>query len=119
MGNYLVNLSNPADNYEILNLANTASRFAYNGARFTNETGTVNEVIDITTHTALPTNGAGSNVHGATANPLIGLYTDYNSVWNNYTTRDVDYIATINNLDSAVTKTADKTMKVTYVLNFS
>lgn len=122
MGNYLVNLSNTADNYEILNLANTASIFAYNGARFINETGTGTanpEVIDVSTHTALPTNGAGTKFHGATANSLIGLYTEYNSVWNNKTIRDVDYIATINNLDSAVTKTADKTMKVTYILRFS
>lgn len=34
-------------------------------------------------------------------------------------TRDPRYIATINNLSSPVTKTADKTMKVTYILRFS
>lgn len=33
--------------------------------------------------------------------------------------RDPNYIATIFNLESPVTKTADKTMKVTYVLRFS
>ena len=33
--------------------------------------------------------------------------------------RDPRYIATINNLEAPVTKTADKTMKVTYVVRFS
>ena len=33
--------------------------------------------------------------------------------------RDPRYIATINNLEAPVTKTADKTMKVTYVLRFN
>lgn len=63
---------------------------------------------------AYPTNG----VHGAVGqgimpdNPLMrfagtALYRDYN------------FLATIFNLESPVTKTADKTMKVTYVLRFS
>lgn len=37
----------------------------------------------------------------------------------NYYMRDPRYIATINNLEAPVTKTADKTMKVTYVVRFS
>lgn len=43
---------------------------------------------------------------------LLGF--DGTKVW-----RDPRYIATINNLEAPVTKTADKTMKVTYVIRFS
>lgn len=45
-------------------------------------------------------------------NGLLGF--DGTKVW-----RDPRYIATINNLEAPVTKTADKTMKVTYVIRFS
>lgn len=45
-------------------------------------------------------------------NGLLGF--DGTKVW-----RDSRYIATINNLEAPVTKTADKTMKVTYVIRFS
>lgn len=45
-------------------------------------------------------------------NGLLGF--DSTKVW-----RDPRYIATINNLEAPVTKTADKTMKVTYVIRFS
>ena len=45
-------------------------------------------------------------------NGLLGF--DSTKIW-----RDPRYIATINNLEAPVTKTADKTMKVTYVIRFS
>ena len=74
-----------------------------------------NRIIDIDTGELLPLNStdfieaAGGYL---TANPLQKLT-------RTAITRDPRYIATINNLEAPVTKTADKTMKVTYVVRFS
>lgn len=74
-----------------------------------------NRIIDIDTGELLPINStdfieaAGGYL---TANPLQKLT-------RTAITRDPRYIATINNLEAPVTKTADKTMKVTYVVRFS
>lgn len=68
---------------------------------------------DCVAEKASPTNGTFiGGIGNMTDNPLMifggsSLY------------RDPNYIATIFNLESPVTKTADKTMKVTYVLRFS
>lgn len=74
-----------------------------------------NRIIDIDTGDLLPINStdyiepAGGYL---TTNPLLKLT-------RTAVTRDPRYIATINNLEAPVTKTADKTMKVTYVVRFS
>ena len=57
-----------------------------------------------------PSSNAGYSIQSC--NGLLGF--DGTNVW-----RDPRYIATINNLEAPVTKTADKTMKVTYVVRFS
>lgn len=63
----------------------------------------------------LPTNSSdtiSSTINGVGVNDII-------QQCGNYMMRDPRYIATINNLEAPVTKTADKTMKVTYVIRFS
>ena len=56
-------------------------------------------------------------------NPFLFSYSNYNGgYWGTdwFTlSHTLDYMATINNLQEAVVKTSDKTMKVTYVLSFS
>lgn len=62
----------------------------------------------------LPTNSAdviSSVINGVAVNDIL-------LQCGNYLMRDPRYIATINNLEAPVTKTADKTMKVTYVIRF-
>lgn len=112
---YLIELANTANNYE-LDMTVTNAIFCFNGERFYNISGTSSYVIDAVTHSAYPTNGGSIPFYGPTASPLIGFIPTFSAA---HVGRDVDYIATINNLDSAVTKTADKTMKVTYILRFS
>lgn len=113
---YLIELANTANNYE-LDMTVTGAVFCFNGERFYNISGTGNFVVDAVTHVAYPTNGGSIHFYGPTAIPLIGFIPGEGGYA--HVGRDVDYIATINNLDSAVTKTADKTMKVTYILRFS
>lgn len=63
----------------------------------------------------LPTNSSdtiSSTINGVGVNDII-------QQCGNYMMRDPRYIATINNLEAPVAKTADKTMKVTYVVRFS
>lgn len=71
-------------------------------------------IVDLVNYTYLPTNGNGliDSTHFMDNNNLFAL-------GNTAIYRDMRYIATINNLDSEVVKTPDKTMKVTYVLRFS
>ena len=74
-----------------------------------------NRIIDIDTGDMLPLNSTDFiEARGGylTTNPLQKLI-------RTGLVRDPRYIATIFNLDAPVTKTADKTMKVTYVLRFS
>ena len=55
-------------------------------------------------------------------NPLVVNMIPYNNGYEGSHTfrlyKSTNYLATINNLQSQVTKTAEKTMKVTYVLRF-
>ena len=98
----------------------TNAIFCFNGERFYNITGSGSFVVDAVTHSAYPTNGNSVPFYAPTANPLLGFcYNEGSDETTRKVFRDIDYIATINNLDSAVTKTADKTMKVTYILRFS
>ena len=69
--------------------------------------------LDMTTGIMLPTNYNGNNNY--TQVLMSKMLGDAGSnIW-----RDPRYIATINNLSSPVTKTADKTMKVTYTISFN
>lgn len=83
--------------------------------------------IDYVDRSVLPTNSTGGNYCGGLSfisdNPLVEDWMTYvvNQGWVNQQLRlapVTDYLATINNLSSPVTKTAEKSMKVTYVLRF-
>lgn len=84
--------------------------------------------IDFVNRTVLPINGGGGNaakgIELLNDNPLINDYSWYitNQGWVGqealYLQHSTDYIATINNLQTPVVKTAEKTMKITYVLRF-
>ena len=77
-------------------------------------------IIDVSESELLPLNGQNqlSAVGGfLTANNLFKVATNEGS--SAYIYRDARYIATINNLETPVTKDGSKTMKVTYVLRFS
>lgn len=67
--------------------------------------------FDLNSKIILPVNGAYS-LSNFVFNDLMGF--EGSAIY-----RDSRYIATINNLTTPVVKTADKTMKVTYVLRFS
>lgn len=82
--------------------------------------------IDFTDCSVTMTNGSEEGTVGIRPmvdNPLFEDYIPYdNGYWRPSTFRlyhTTDYLATINNLQAAVTKTAEKTMKVTYVIRFS
>lgn len=72
--------------------------------------------VDLNERTVYPTNQASSLV-------AYSALDDNRLIWNSQAVgpdlhRAQNYLATINNLQTAVTKTAEKTMKVTYVLSF-
>jgi hypothetical protein len=82
--------------------------------------------VDFTDRTVLPVNGKDRRKLGSPLvvdNPLLQTYVDYDGdYWRNKTLRlyrSTNYIATINNLQTPVQKTAEKTMKITYTLDFS
>lgn len=82
--------------------------------------------IDFTDRTVIPVNELlplGMNTKVMSDNPLVMVYRAQTGIEYNVTTlrlvKSTNYLATINNLQTAVTKTAEKTMKVTYVLRFS
>lgn len=52
-------------------------------------------------------------------NPIVAYQSSYADSSNIHFRHVLNYIATINNLSSPVAKTADKTMKITYVLSFN
>ena len=92
--------------------------YALDTDRLYGDTNSGNAIINIEQEAMLPINGSCNlqvNTHLAT-NPLLGIYKGYDTV---AVARDYRYVGTIFNLESPVTKTADKTMKVTYVLRFS
>lgn len=82
--------------------------------------GYANGRIDVSTGLLLPENGTGDRLAQwggfMTDNNLLKI-TSTDST--GYINRDARYIASINNLEEPVTKTADKTMKVTYVIRFN
>lgn len=83
--------------------------------------------IDMANRTAIASNvGMTRGRYGrnlSSDNPFLFSYSNYNGgYWGMdwfALSHTLDYMATINNLQEAVVKTSDKTMKVTYVLSFS
>lgn len=82
--------------------------------------GYANGLIDVSTGLLLPENGTGDRLSQwggfMTDNNLLKIASTDST---GYIYRDARYIASINNLEEPVTKTGDKTMKVTYVIRFS
>ena len=120
IGNNCVNLSNLADVRTIENLPATqrlATSSYYGLEVITSKTflsSAGNYYIETETPSGYPVNEY-SRIDGRGAlsdNPLL-LYSG------DYLKRDPRYIATIFNLSSPIIKTADKTMKVTYVIRFN
>lgn len=126
---FKLQLSNPANviKFKMIdggNLYGTA-RFVLNGRIYFDDSGNIVSVanthsneIRIIELSALVKNGA-SNMNASITpvrnEPLL-YYTDLGA----YSTLGwrimSNYLATINNLDTPITKTADKTMKITYIL---
>ena len=114
---YMINLANLADVSEFTNAEHTTSSRVYDSQHCTPMDEDVFRINGAVYDTANKTRYAcnGSLIGGIgnmSDNPLMrfngsALY------------RDLNYIATIFNLSSPVTKTADKTMKVTYILRFN
>jgi hypothetical protein len=81
------------------------------------------QIYDVENNTLKTVNGV-HNVNYATLIPFAdkkGVYLahNYNYKTNNISVmKDPRYLATINNLANPVTKTASKTMKVTYTLTY-
>ena len=77
-------------------------------------------VLDMPNHRFIRQNG--KQQHTGENTPLIGnpcLSWNTNSGSNTiYIRRHIDYLATINNLEKPIVKTADMTMKVTYTITF-
>lgn len=118
IGNTAVEMTNLANSIDIANAS--AGTSDYNNRLLT---GIDTDILDwsssngwrydLVAEKALPTNGVGiGGMANMPSNPL--LRRSGASIY-----RDSNYIATIFNLSSPVTKTADKTMKVTYILRFS
>lgn len=107
---YIFNLSNLTNVDELTGIG----EYGTNIWAIADEVAESNEVrIDLSEATWYPVN-ASSGGHYATLTMEGLLGRDGTKVF-----RDPRYIATINNLEHAVTKDASKTMKVTYVVRFS
>lgn len=114
---YMINLANLADVSEFTNAEHTTQSRHYDSQHCTPMDEDIFRISGAVYDTANKTRYAcnGSHIGGIgnmPANPLLRF--NGSSIY-----RDPNYIATIFNLSSPVTKTADKTMKVTYILRFS
>ena len=99
------------------------------GAMLIRESGCImghNMYIDLVNRTITPVNTSLGGRFGrflSNDNPFFYNYSNKNGgYWNqNFFAigRTTDYLATINNLEEPVTKTPEKTMKVTYILSFN
>ena len=83
------------------------------------------DIVDLTTATVKPSNNAVTYSKINDLNGVLHYGLSYASATvgsderHVYVWRNPSYIATINNLENAVEKTGDKTMKVTYILTFT
>lgn len=118
LGNYSIDYTNLADVETLTDGLNIAEHTYHPTAKHVLE-ATQDETLysntgyyfDLNSKVILPVNGAYS-LSNFVFNDLMGF--KGSAIY-----RDPRYIATINNLETPVVKTADKTMKVTYVLRFS
>lgn len=123
---YKINISNPADVAEFtrINVGNIIGvpRFVIND-RVYYENGTDQLLIaNLHTNEIMPPEcrslfnvGNWLNITPTRYEPLI-YFTDYGTWTTSGWFMMCNYLATINNLDAPVTKTADKTMKISYIL---
>lgn len=110
-----IDITDGANEYQYFAQSVHGVLYAIDSEIFYGASNTGGHIINITDESMLPTNGSGAwNIAGFVdaAHPLHGYY-------NRGVYRDPRYVATIYNLNSPITKTADKTMKVTYVLRFT
>lgn len=124
-GFFFQNLSNNADTTFVEN-TNMTSNTNYKEHMHEDWCIYDSHKIDFIDRTVLPINGGDAVTMGTplvVENPLIECCIPYN---NGYWTpasmrffRCTDYLATINNLQEPVQKTAEKTMKVTYTISFN
>ena len=124
---YKINIENPADvvKFKRTNVDNikSSAKCVINGRVYYEYTNAQLLIANILTNEIMPPE----------AKSLFGNYRDFNATpvrnepllyFADFGNEDVDgcwnmmcnYLATINNLDVPITKTADKTMKITYIL---
>lgn len=106
---YLIDLANPTDVTELTDLTQDLERATSLDSDHIQASGFR---IDCGGGVALPTNGGHSYIGIGDVNALVHLSDT------GYIFRDPSYIASINNLEQAVEKTGDKTMKITYIITF-
>lgn len=124
---YCINIKNSAD---FCKISNVASLNMYSVSRNQIMSFTHNKahlpvgVIDLERKEILPINTTKRSYGGPFAgtikdNSLIQIRDSSESSGGTFTLmRSMNYLATINNLENKVTKTSDKTMKITYTLTF-
>lgn len=109
---YLIDLSNPSDVTEFQDMAEMLN----DGTTMDSDHIQIsNNRIDCPEAIVLPANGGISYRNYADVNALVHLTSTSDGV---FLWRDPSYIASINNLEQAVEKTGDKTMKITYIITF-
>ena len=122
---FFQDLSTPADVSMIDNFAMRTDRY-YPMQNYEDYCVYCKHKINFVDRTALPINGQEEGMLGSpvvAGNPLIHTVVEYDGgYWNDKTLKlyhSTNYLATINNLQTPVQKTAEKTMKITYTLDFS
>lgn len=108
LDNYIIDLTNPVNVKEIQDIGQGRNLDSSMPGVF-RDSGIY---VDTTNLTAYPVNNSTANNYQA--DRYLGLLGQNSS----YVFRDPRYLATINNLETPVIKTADKMMKITYVIRF-
>lgn len=102
----------------LLRGTNTGRIITYNGTR----SATKSMVYDAITLTGAPVNASNTIASSGSPNYFHRYFASnlisYNSYYSIKLYRNMSYIASINNLDSPVVKTPDKTMKIVYRISF-
>ena len=111
--NYIINLSNIVDVEENTDAQTGHGWGNYTEDIFIDQVGILD--AENNSYKTLNYNESSGAYYNATYYELFPLV----EVTPNYVWRDPRYLATIYNLETPVVKTADKAMKVTYVLRFS
>ncbi len=125
---YYINIKNSADFGELSNVTGEDINY-FNRSSMRNitreKTHGMQYIVDLVNKEILPRNCYRPNSRGSfsgniSGNPLVHIYDSSSASSGTYFTlyRSQNYLATINNLENKVTKTSDKTMKVTYTVTF-